>query len=155
LPKRQTVAAWVYGTSHEHARFRDGYARARELLLDFYADEIIEISKDSANDFIERDRRDGLKELAYNREHVERSKLRIDTLKWVLSKLAPKKFGDKSQIEMSGPDGGPMAVTTVLGPQTVLEVARLYSFRLQQAKDAVGEEKFLELQAEAEEGDVR
>lgn len=39
---------------------------------------------------------------------MARSRLRIDARKWLASKLAPKKSGDKLAAEVSGPDGGPI-----------------------------------------------
>ncbi|MBX8785491.1 hypothetical protein HBA94_17175 [Ochrobactrum sp. GRS2] len=41
---------------------------------------------------------------------VQKAKLRIDTRKWLMSKMAPKKYGDKVMNEHSGPDGGPIPV---------------------------------------------
>jgi hypothetical protein len=38
---------------------------------------------------------------------VDRSRLMMDARKWLASKLAPKKYGDKVSAEVSGPDGGP------------------------------------------------
>jgi hypothetical protein len=32
----------------------------------------------------------------------------VDTRKWLLSKIFPKKYGDKVSAEVSGPDGGPI-----------------------------------------------
>jgi hypothetical protein len=43
---------------------------------------------------------------------VERARLQVDTRKWLLSKLAPRKYGDKVQTEITGADGGPVVVTT-------------------------------------------
>jgi hypothetical protein len=34
--------------------------------------------------------------------------------KWLASKLAPKKYGDKVTVELSGPDGGPIRETLVV-----------------------------------------
>jgi hypothetical protein len=42
---------------------------------------------------------------------VARSRLRIDARKWLASKLAPKKYGDKIDATLSGPDGGPVQNT--------------------------------------------
>ena len=39
---------------------------------------------------------------------VDRTRLQIDARKWYASKLAPKKYGDKVQQEVSGPDGAPI-----------------------------------------------
>jgi hypothetical protein len=53
------------------------YARAREALLDFMANEILTISDEVPPTVLE----------------VARARLRVDTRKWLLSKLAPKKYG--------------------------------------------------------------
>jgi hypothetical protein len=37
---------------------------------------------------------------------VQKQRLQVDTRKWLLSKLAPKKFGDK--IEVSGDPANPL-----------------------------------------------
>jgi hypothetical protein len=37
-----------------------------------------------------------------NGEHLQRSRLRVDTRKWIASKLKPKKYGDKVEHEHSG-----------------------------------------------------
>jgi len=38
-------------------------------------------------------------------------RLRVDSRKWLASKLAPKKYGEKVSAELSGPDGGPIQET--------------------------------------------
>ena len=43
---------------------------------------------------------------------VQRNRLRVDTRKWVMSKLAPKKYGEK--LEHSGPDGGPIQIVSTI-----------------------------------------
>ena len=47
-------------------------------------------------------RRCGKLERAPDPETVQRSKLRIDTLKWLMSKHAAKRYGDKIDVNMSG-----------------------------------------------------
>ena len=42
------------------------------------------------------------------------SALRIDARKWLSGKMAPKKYGDKQQIEHAGPDGGPITLAALL-----------------------------------------
>ena len=44
---------------------------------------------------------DSTREVADN-EWINRSRLRVDTRKWLMGKLAPKKYGDKVQQEISG-----------------------------------------------------
>jgi hypothetical protein len=41
-----------------------------------------------------------------NGEHIQRSRVRIDTRKWLLSKMLPKVYGDKSEVAVTGPNGG-------------------------------------------------
>lgn len=71
------------------------YARAREIYAASIFDEIIEIADESHSDVeIGEDGR-----VFTNNEVVQRSRLKIDARKWVLSKLEPKKYGDKLEID--------------------------------------------------------
>jgi len=106
FPHESTVRGWVVD---DHEGFSTHYTRARDIGLDVMADEILEISDDGSNDWMERLDKDG--EAAgwqLNGEHVQRSRLRVDTRKWVLSKLAPKRYGDRLDMQHSGKDGGPI-----------------------------------------------
>jgi hypothetical protein len=60
------------------------YARAKEMQLEWWAEDLLEIADATANDY----------------ESVNSARARIDTRKWLMSKLAPKRFGDK--VEHSG-----------------------------------------------------
>lgn len=106
MPSEAAVRLWALEN-------RDGfgaqYTRARELGYLSMADEIIDISDDGLNDWIERRRADGSTETVVDHEHISRSKLRFDARRWLLSKCLPKIYGDK--LEHTGPDGGPIAVT--------------------------------------------
>jgi len=103
MPARSTIHLWLL----QHEAFSDQYARARDIQVDGWADEIMEISDDGSNDWQEREHGPSL-----NGEHVQRSKLRVDTRKWLMGKAAPKKYGDKVAHEVAGKDGG--AITTSL-----------------------------------------
>lgn len=73
------------------------------------ADELLEIADDGTNDWMERIDGDGAGVgWVLNGEHVQRSRVRIDTRKWLLSKMAPKRYGDKQSFELSGPEGKPI-----------------------------------------------
>ncbi len=101
LPSRVTVRNWL--ADERYKTFLNQYARAREEQADHYFEEAIDISDDSTNDYMLRE---GIPVL--NAEAVQRSRLRVDVRKWAAGKLAPKKYGDKIQTELSGPDGGPV-----------------------------------------------
>ena len=75
------------------------YARARDFGYEILADEILEIADDGTNDWMERQQRNGSIETVTNKDHLERSRQRIDARKWLLSKALPKKYGDKQTID--------------------------------------------------------
>lgn len=85
MPARGTVYRWLI----ENADFQDQYARAREKQADYFAEEIIEIA-DSAE---------------AESAAVSKAKLQIDARKWAASKIAPKKYGDKTELDVKSGDG--------------------------------------------------
>lgn len=96
MPYRRTVREW----RKEHPEFATLYAHAREELYEHWASEITEISDDGTNDWIERELRGGRVVTVPDYEHIARSRLRVDSRKWMLSKLLPRQYGDK--LELSG-----------------------------------------------------
>lgn len=103
MPDKSTVLYWLFSEAEFHAQ----YARAREAQAEHYLDEIIAISDDSVLD-TEIDPETGAERT--NHEVVARAKLRVDTRKWAMSKMAPKKYGDKIQNEHTGPNGGAIKI---------------------------------------------
>lgn len=93
MPSRETVYQWL----SKHEAFADQYAKACDVRADQMFDEIFEIADDGTNDFTEQDG-----EARVNGEHIQRSRLRIDARKWALSKMMPKKYGDKLDLNHSG-----------------------------------------------------
>lgn len=93
VPVLSTVWLWL-DTDKE---FSDEYARSKELQCEYLAEELIEIADDDSLDtaFTEEGKP------FINKEHIQRSRVRIDTRKWILSKLKPKKYGEKLDVEHS------------------------------------------------------
>ena len=87
MPHKSTVIRWTLTIDD----FHDHYARAREIQAELMADEITDIA-DSENGDVQRDR------------------LKVDTRKWYLSHVLPKKYGDKKAIEITGENGGPVQI---------------------------------------------
>ncbi|TXH58050.1 MAG: terminase small subunit protein, partial [Desulfurellales bacterium] len=52
---------------------------------------------------------DGMQEVVFDATAVARNRLRVDARKWLASKLAPKKYGDKVLNEVTGANGGAIA----------------------------------------------
>ncbi len=92
MPDKATVLRWL--ADKKKADFRDQYAHAREMQADALFDEALEIADDASGDWATD--KDGKKVLDH--EHVQRSRLRVDTRKWAAAKLAPKRYGDKINL---------------------------------------------------------
>lgn len=95
MPDRTTVFRWL----RDLEPFRLQYMRAREDQAETIFDEMLEIADDGEFDYETKKRDDGSEYEAINHDHIQRSKLRIEARKWVLGKLAPKKYGDRQVIE--------------------------------------------------------
>ena len=91
MPAKSTVLKWL----GENEEFSVQYARARTAQADHFADEIIEIADDATNDFMERKRKDGSFETVLDAENIQRSRLRVDARKWLMARMAPKKYGGR------------------------------------------------------------
>jgi len=99
MPSTSMVFRWL----GEFSNFRDRYARAREAQADALFDEILEIADETTFDteITENGSRP-------NSEWIARSRLRVDARKWMASKLAPKKYGEK--LELAGDQSAPLTV---------------------------------------------
>lgn len=96
---RDTVFGWLA----EYPEFRESYTAAKQIQMDAFAEEIMDIADDSRNDWMERENaRTGAVTTVLNEEAIARARLRIEARKWQMSKFAPKKFGDKVELKHSG-----------------------------------------------------
>lgn len=87
-----TFMRWV----DDDAALADRYARARDTLIERIADETMNIADQSAADSVE----------------VQKQRLQVDTRKWLLSKLAPKKYGDR--VALTDGDGKALAAPSTI-----------------------------------------
>lgn len=99
MPYWRTVYDWL----KVHDEFYTRFAYARELGFDAIAEETLDIADEGTNDWMEKLGAEG-QPIGWqlNGEHVQRSKLRVETRLKLLAKWSPKKYGDKQQVEMSG-----------------------------------------------------
>jgi len=88
MPDESTVRLWAV---NDIDGFKARYASAREAQMEALAEDLIEISDDK-------------------KEDVNRDRLRIDTRKWIMARVSPKKFGDRVTNEVVGDGGGPVKV---------------------------------------------
>lgn len=94
MPSAVSVFAWL----RLYEDFLNNYTRAREEQAETYADEIAEIADNAKNDWMERNGQDSVG-WQLNGEHVQRSRLRIESRKWLAMKLKPKKYGDSLALK--------------------------------------------------------
>jgi hypothetical protein len=78
LPDMPDIST-VYDWQDAHPDFSESYARARQRQADTFAAMVMTE--------------------AFNSHDAQIGRLRIDALKWTASKLAPKKYGDKIEVE--------------------------------------------------------
>ena len=91
MPSHPTVCLWALGLHGAPVEFGNQYARARSSGLDVIAEQIIDIADDPTGDYVETE--DGQR---VDQEHIQRSRLRVDARKWLLSKMRPDKYGDRT-----------------------------------------------------------
>jgi transposase-like protein len=100
MPSARTLFNWM----RAYPEFLQQYTRAKEESADALSDEMLDIADDGSNDWMERKNAEGeVTGWQVNGEHVQRSRLRVETRKWIASKLKPKKYGDK--LALGGADG--------------------------------------------------
>ena len=97
-PSMRTVLRWL----DRYDGFAKLYDRAREIRADVWGDEIILISDDRSDDYVDKIRGDGSVDRVLDAEHVQRSKLRVDARKWLMAKAAPRRYGERLDLNHSG-----------------------------------------------------
>ena len=102
MPCRQTVSKALVSGAPEFSAFVTRYAAARESLLDVYADEILSISDDGTTDYILKVGRNGHEYMAVDQEHIQRSRLRVDTRLRLMAVVAPHIYGQKVDHQHAG-----------------------------------------------------
>lgn len=95
FPSDRAVRRWA---TDDPDGFGARFSAAREAGWHVIAEEILAIADDGANDsYVDEN---GFRRT--DNDVVQRSRLRVDTRKWLLSKMLPKVFGEKTAIEHSG-----------------------------------------------------
>lgn len=93
MPPESTVRRWVV---EDVAGFAAHYTRARDLGLDSLAEEILEIANTPQVGTKTTTKATGTE--TTEADMIEHRRLQVDARKWYLSKLAPKKYGDKLDV---------------------------------------------------------
>ena len=95
---RQTFLDWV----DKDEELSGHYAQARAAMIDKIADDIMTIADEELIPTGEG---------KVDNAMVQKQRLRVETRKWLLSKLAHKKYGDK--LELTGDDKSPLTIQRI------------------------------------------
>lgn len=90
MPAMSTVFQWL----RKNEKFAEQYARAKKEAADAMAEDILSIADNAGYVITGMDKSDNA------RVNVE--KMKIDTRKWLMVRLLPKKYGDKLDIMSDG-----------------------------------------------------
>lgn len=90
MPSDFAVRDWVINDLNG---FGSQYTRARDIGLDVMAEQVLEISDEEPGILNSGGKDSG---------DVAHKRLRFDARRWYLSKLAPKRYGDRQAVELSG-----------------------------------------------------
>lgn len=108
--KLSTLMTWVsLGRAGDDALiwFSNAYKAALDTRADILADQVLDIADDGSNDwYLKESKDDDGGWPAFDQEHFQRSKLRIETRLKLLSKTHAQKYGDK--LQHTGEGGGPI-----------------------------------------------
>lgn len=127
MPEWRTIYDWMVKddaavAAGGGAGLSASIARAREIGYDAMAEDCLRIADDAANDWMETEHGPRL-----NAEHVQRSKLRIETRLKLLAKWNPKKYGER--VAVAGDADAPLKLDAEINAEklfkTILEHAQL------------------------------
>src|SRR5690606_22619543 len=98
-----TLFQWMLEDDREDEMLRQDFRRmydhAKEMQAHVAVDEILEIADDARNDYLERVSRNGETTQVFNKESVNRSRLRVDARQWAAKNLLPHRFGDRTRVD--------------------------------------------------------
>lgn len=98
FPAESTVRAWALD---DVDGFAAKYARARAIGYEKLAEELLQISDTPQTGVIRTIKADGTEEVKHA-DMIEHRRLRVDSRKWMLSKMLPKVYGDKLDMNVAG-----------------------------------------------------
>jgi hypothetical protein len=113
-PSYSTIMRWIWqGNEWYKEDFFKRYTEARKQQAQCLADQLIDISDDGKNDYMELEDKSGKKYIKVNGEYIQRSRLRIEVRQWIAKSLLPKVYGDKSGLTLTGEGGGPVTLKVI------------------------------------------
>lgn len=106
-PDKITIFRW----RRDNEQFCTLFDKAKENQMEVQAEELMNIADD-----IDQNK---------TMVQVQHSKLRIETRKWTMERLKPKKYGSRTQTELTGKDGAAIETTNLTADEHRLRIAEL------------------------------
>lgn len=100
----------IYNHIRNDPKFEQAYKNAREIQAERFLDEIIQIADDGKSDYYE----DSEGNVLVDHDHIARSRLRVDTRKWAMARMSPRKYSERVVNEIVGKDGGAVDIKQTL-----------------------------------------
>jgi hypothetical protein len=97
MPSAATIYSWI----RKHAEFAVMYEAALMARFDLSCEELLSIAKGEKTEVVTKTEATNGKvntKTVYETEPVERSKVRIDALKWIMTKRLPRIYGEPSRM---------------------------------------------------------
>ena len=113
----------VYRWTRKDEEFRHQYAQAREDQMHSFADQILEKARDESRDYfdVEYEKLNKNGEVVASRKErrsdntaVQRDRLIVDSMKFLMARLAPRFYGDKVEQTIQGPGGSGLVVNVLI-----------------------------------------
>lgn len=102
MPTYKTVVKWL--ANPDLIEFHEQFHRAQQVQAYLRMDEIYAIADDASKDYEIRHDKNGTPYIAFCPEHVNRSKLRVETRIKIAEKLLPKIFGNRKFLDVEMPE---------------------------------------------------
>lgn len=119
MPAKSTVLRWL----REKPELRDQYTNARDDLMEYWASDILEIADDGTLDTMPGLNKFGDEVMVSNHANVQRDRLRVQARQWLLSKLAPRVYGDRLEVEHGGEISHKVDITTLSAREKMRRLA--------------------------------
>ena len=132
MPDASTVLYW----RHTRPEFDKAYLLARESQAEALFEEMLAIADDGSNDWMEKELRSGRIITVLDKEAVQRSKLRLETRRWLLAVMAPKRYREKTQVDLTSSDGS-MSPANMTDEQKAAKLTAIHQAAMNRIKAPV------------------
>ena len=100
MPKWAVLSRWRRQNDDFDKRFRIAWESCCEHMVC----DIATIADDATNDYVDRLTRKGPVRV-FDREHFERSRLRVQSRQWMAQKVLRAVYGERAEVDVRTPDG--------------------------------------------------